>query len=59
MGLTQKQAVLFIYAVSLCLAAGAIAITGTFYNGTMLLLFQATLIFLIISILMICGRRPQ
>ncbi len=52
MNLSERQVAVFIYLISLCLGLGAIALRSASSNGALLLLFQATLIFIIITMLM-------
>lgn len=57
LGLSQRQTALFIYLISLCLSLGAIALRGASTDDAILLLIQATIIFLIITILMIAAKK--
>lgn len=52
LGFSQRQTTLFIYLMSLCLGLSAIALASTFNKSALLLLSQAIIIFLIITILM-------
>lgn len=57
LGLTEKETVIFIYALSLALGLGAVVLRSGKTLDSFLLLIQATIIFLIITVLMIVGRK--
>ena len=58
MGFKEKEAVIFIYLIAIVLGLGALVIEHARVSyPVVLLLIQATLIFLIISILMLVGRE--
>lgn len=52
MGFSERQVAFFMYSIALCLGLGAIALRSAYGNGAILLLIQATIIFLIVTILM-------
>ncbi|MCB4790985.1 MAG: undecaprenyl/decaprenyl-phosphate alpha-N-acetylglucosaminyl 1-phosphate transferase [Elusimicrobia bacterium] len=56
LGLSEVQTVIFILAVNLCIGLGAIVVRDTETRYTFIVLFQSTLIFLIITVLMILGK---
>ena len=57
LGMTVRQAVLFIYLVTFCTGISAILIPGLNLFETLLVLIQETMIFGIISLLMLKGDR--
>ncbi|HCJ66597.1 MAG TPA: hypothetical protein DHV62_04545, partial [Elusimicrobia bacterium] len=57
LGLTEKEAVIFIYALTLALGLGAVVLRNGKTLDSFLLLIQATIIFLIVTVLMIVGRK--
>ena len=59
MGLDERQVALFIYSIGLCLGLGAISLRSVSSNGAILLLLQASIIFLIITILMNPVRKNR
>jgi UDP-GlcNAc:undecaprenyl-phosphate GlcNAc-1-phosphate transferase len=59
LGLTERQAVSFIYLISICLGISAILIRQTGTLGSILLLSQAVGIFLIVVVLMLIGRKVK
>ncbi len=56
LGLSQVQTVLFIWMLNLCLGLGALVIRDTGIRGSMLLLIQSVIIFVIVIVLMILGK---
>jgi len=57
LGLTEREAVTFIYALALCLGLGAIVLRrGTFIDSALLLL-QGLIILFIVTVLMIVGKE--
>jgi len=57
LGLTERQTVLFIYAVSLCLGMSGVVLMGAPPMDALLLLGQGIIIFAIVAILMLLGKR--
>ncbi|MBN1622062.1 MAG: undecaprenyl/decaprenyl-phosphate alpha-N-acetylglucosaminyl 1-phosphate transferase [Endomicrobiales bacterium] len=57
LGLSEKHTVLFILMVNLCLGLGAIVIRNTGTLASILLLTQSVIIFLIITVLMLLGKK--
>jgi UDP-GlcNAc:undecaprenyl-phosphate GlcNAc-1-phosphate transferase len=54
--LSEKQTVLFILMINLCIGLGALLLRQTGATGALLLLLQTVIIFLIIVVLMLLGR---
>jgi len=57
LGLTEKETVIFIYALALALGLGAVVLRTGKTVDSVLLLIQATIIFLIVTVLMIVGQK--
>lgn len=58
-GFSDKQTVFFILFLNFCLGIGALVIRDTGTRGSILLLVQSVIIFMIIVALMIVGRQVQ
>jgi len=59
LGLHVKGAVFFLYAIGTILGTSAIVLLSARWSDALLLLFQAILIFILISVLMIIGKRRR
>lgn len=59
LGLSERKAVLFIYLVAACVGMGAVVMRNARPMDAILLLTQFVMVFLIIIILMLLGRRPK
>jgi UDP-GlcNAc:undecaprenyl-phosphate GlcNAc-1-phosphate transferase len=57
LGLSDRQMVVFVWVLNLCLGIGALVIRDTGTKGSVLLLIQSVIIFLIIVVLMLLGRQ--
>lgn len=59
LGLTEKETVIFIYALTLTLGLGAVVLRSGKTFDSFLLLIQAIIIYLIVTVLMIVGRKEN
>lgn len=59
LGMTNKQAVLFIYLLTLCTGIGALLLGSLNIFGGLLVLFQVLIILLIVGILEMAGRNKE
>lgn len=59
LGMTQKQAVLFIYLLTLCTGIGALLLGSLNVFGGMIVLFQVFIIIIIVGILELTGRNKE
>ena len=59
LGLRTKGAVFFIYAVGAILGTSAIVLLNAPWSDALLLVFQAILVFILISVLMVIGKRRR
>ncbi len=59
LGLTEKETVIFIYALSLALGLGAVVLRSGKTFDSLLLLIQAIIIYLVVTVLMIVGRKEN
>ncbi len=59
LGMTQKQAVLFIYLLTLCTGIGALLLSSLNVFGGMLVIFQVFIIIVIVGLLELTGRNRE